>query len=199
MYEIQRLLCAKPTFQRRHTEQSSLSRGLFAWRFPVIHLSSKPASRLFPFTLMSFSPSKKPSFLKNFFFRDESKELFSITISTLRVTTLNSPMPRGMSLTNCGREMIRRQPVTVTGAPVVALAGGASVRGSETILGGSLGACFHRSRLSVAYLTAYSSLHSLSFCKHKNSAVWAVCQPFLETPAIFPRRNWQNTTEGRDL
>lgn len=76
---------------------------------------------------------------------------------------------------------------------------GASVRGSETILGGSLGACFHRSRLSVAYLTAYSSLHSLSFCKHKNSAVWAVCQPFLETPAIFPRRNWQNTTEGRDL
>ncbi len=128
LYEIQRLLCAKPTFHRRHTEQSSLSRGLFAWRFPVIHLSSKPASRLFPFTLMSFSPSKKLSFLKNFFFRDESKELFSITISTLRVTTLNSPMPRGMSLTNCGREMIRRQPVTVTGAPVVALAGGFGTR-----------------------------------------------------------------------
>lgn len=81
-----------------------------------------------PFRLYVIFSIKKALLPEKFLFRDESKELFSITISMLRVTTLNSPMPRGMSLINCGREMIRRQPVTVTGAPVVALAGGFGTR-----------------------------------------------------------------------
>ena len=43
----------------------------------------------------------------------------------------------------------------------------ASVRGSKTIFSNSFCACSHLIRLSVTYLTAYSSLHSLCFyfCK----------------------------------
>lgn len=54
----------------------------------------------------------------------------------------------------------------------------ASVRGSETIFDSSFCACSHPARLSVAYPTVYSSLHSLSKCSvQENKAAPAHLSP----------------------
>ena len=55
----------------------------------------------------------------------------------------------------------------------------ASVRSSETIFSSSFCACFHLFRLSVTYLTTYSSLHSLWYYLCKSYSQFIILSMFL--------------------
>ena len=126
--------------------------------------------------IIPFLPLKKPSSLKNYF----SGTRADASCYHPKFTYTSRYKPYQLRMRNDSSIVYHCNGCTRRSLGVIA-----SVRSSETIFSSSFCACSHLIRLSVTYLTTYSSLHSLWYYLCKSYSGFIILSMFLRI-STFP-------------